>query len=253
MIEGNDGGACVSFNGGDTWSTIYNQLTSQFYHVATDTQFPYRVYGTQQDNSAISVPSRTHKGAIPWGDCYTVGSSESGYIAVHPEDPNIVFSGAIGSSPGGGGNLLRYDHGTGQVRIVTVWPEINIGYGASEMKYRFQWTYPIQFSPHDPRVLYVAGNMAFRSEDEGSSWTPISPDLTRNDASKLGPSGGPVDAGYLRGRDVRDDLRLRRVRRTRPACSGPARTTASCTSLATAERTGTTSRRRPCRTLRSSA
>ena len=192
MIEGNDGGACVSFNGGDTWSTIYNQLTSQFYHVATDTQFPYRVYGTQQDNSAISVPSRTHKGAIPWGDCYTVGSSESGYIAVHPEDPNIVFSGAIGSSPGGGGNLLRYDHRTGQVRIVTVWPEINIGYGASEMKYRFQWTYPIQFSPHDPRVLYVAGNMAFRTEDEGSSWTPISPDLTRNDASKLGPSGGPV-------------------------------------------------------------
>ena len=120
MIEGNDGGACVSLNGGETWSTIYNQLTAQFYHVATDNEFPYRVYGTQQDNSAISVPSRTQKGAIPWGDCYTVGNSESGHIAVHPQDANIVVSGAVGSSAGGGGNLVRYDHATGQVRIITV-------------------------------------------------------------------------------------------------------------------------------------
>ncbi|MGQ4809254.1 hypothetical protein NKDENANG_02669 [Candidatus Entotheonellaceae bacterium PAL068K] len=192
MIEGNDGGACVSFNGGASWSTIYNQLTAQFYHVTTDSQFPYRVYGTQQDNSAISVPSRTHKGVIPWGDCYTVGTSESGYIAVHPEAPNIVISGAIGSSPGGGGNLLRYDHNTGQIRIITVWPEINTGYGAKDMKYRFQWTYPIFFSPHDANELYVAGNVVFRSTDQGSSWQPISPDLTRNDVSKLGPSGGPI-------------------------------------------------------------
>ena len=133
----------------------------------TDNQFPYRVYGTQQDNSAISVPSRTHKGVIPWGDCYTVGSSESGYIAVHPDDPNVVFSGAIGSSPGGGGNLLRYDHSTGQVRIVTVWPEFHTGWGAKDMKYRFQWTYPINFSPHDSNVLYVTGNMVFRSTRPG--------------------------------------------------------------------------------------
>ena len=137
MIEGNDGGACGTFNGGDTWSTIYNQLTAQFYHVATDNQFPYRVYGTQQDNSAISVPSRTTKGTIPFSDCYTVGTSESGHIAVHSENPNVVFSGAIGSSPGGGGNLLRYDHSTGQTRIVTVWPESYTGYGAKDMKYRF--------------------------------------------------------------------------------------------------------------------
>jgi photosystem II stability/assembly factor-like uncharacterized protein len=192
MIEGNDGGACVTYNGGASWSTIYNQLTAQFYHVATDNQFPYRVYGTQQDNTAISVPSRTHHGVIPWGDCYTVGTSESGYIAVHPSNPNIVISGAIGSSPGGGGNLLRYDHSTGQVRIITVWPEINTGYGAKDMKYRFQWTYPIFFSPHDANQLYVAGNMVFRSTDQGSSWEAISPDLTRNDVSKLEPSGGPI-------------------------------------------------------------
>ena len=192
MIEGNDGGACVSFNGGDSWSTIYNQLTSQFYHLTTDNQFPYRVYATQQDNSAISVPSRSHKGAIRWGDCYTVGSSESGYIAVHPEDHNIVISGAIGSSAGGGGNLLRYDHSTSQVRIITVWPEQYAGQGAKDMKYRFQWTFPIQFSPHDPSVLYVAGNIVFRSTDQGSSWEPISPDLTRNDVTKMEPSGGPI-------------------------------------------------------------
>ncbi len=192
MIEGNDGGACVSFNGGDSWSTIYNQPTAQFYHLATDTRFPYRVYGTQQDNSAISVPSRSYKGAVVWGDCYAVGSSESGHIAVRPDDPNIVYSGAVGSAPGGGGVLLRYDHGTGQTRIVTVWPELYGGWGAKDLKYRFQWTFPILFCPHDPNVLYCAGNMLFRSTDEGASWQPISPDLTRNDVTKMEPSGGPI-------------------------------------------------------------
>ena len=192
MIEGNDGGACVSYNGGETFSTIYNQMTAQFYHVTTDTQFPYRVYGTQQDNSAISVPSRSNKGAIPWGDCYPTASSESGYIVVDPTNPNVVISGAIGSSPGGGGNMLRYDHSTGQVRIITVWPELNTGYGPVDARYRFQWTYPIQFSPHDPGVLYAAGNVVFRSTDQGESWEPISPDLTRNDPDKLQPSGGDI-------------------------------------------------------------
>ena len=192
MIEGNDGGACVSFNGGSSWSTIYNQMTAQFYHITTDNQFPYRIYGTQQDNSSISVPSRSNKGGIPWGDCYAIGSSESGHIAVHPDNPDIVVSGAVGSSPGGGGNLLRYDHATGQVRIITVWPELNRGRGAGEMKYRFAWTFPILFSQHDSDVLYVGGNRVFRSYDQGTSWTPISPDLTRDDITKLGPSGGPI-------------------------------------------------------------
>ena len=192
MIEGNDGGACVTFNGGDTWSTIYNQLTAQFYHLTTDNRFPHRVYGTQQDNTAISVPSRTHKGAIPWGDCYVVGNSESGHIAVHPDNPDTVISGAIGSSAGGGGNLLHYDHATGQVRIITVWPELNTGWGARDMRYRFQWTYPIMFSPHDPQTLYVAGNVVFRSTNLGTSWEAISPDLTRHDPATLEPSGGPI-------------------------------------------------------------
>ena len=192
MIEGNDGGACVSFNGGATWSTIYNQPTAQFYHLTTDNRFPYRVYATQQDNSAISVPIRSHKGAILWADCYPVGSSESGHIAVRPNDPNIVFSGAIGSSPGGGDSLLRYDHATGQTRIISVWPEFTWGWGAKEHKCRFQWTYPILISPHDPHVLYVAGNVVFRSDNEGASWDSISPDLTRNDVTKMEASGGPI-------------------------------------------------------------
>ncbi len=192
LIQGNDGGANVSFNGGESWSTIYNQKTSQFYHVHTDNQFPYRVYGTQQDNSAISVPYRTETGAITWSDCYITGTSESGYIVTDPENANLVYSGSIGSSPGGGGNMLRYDHSTGQVRIVTVWPVLNTGKGADEMKFRFQWTYPIQFSPHDPKTLYVAGNIVFKSINGGQTWEEISPDLTTNDKSKQAVSGGEI-------------------------------------------------------------
>ena len=192
MIEGNDGGACVSFNGGETWSSIYNQMTAQFYHVTTDNRTPYRVYGTQQDNTSLSVPSRNRKGAIPWEECRVVGSGESGHIAVHPRNPNIVFAGGIGSSPGGGGNLLRYDYAADQTRIITVWPELYTGLGAREMKYRFQWTYPICFSPHDPDTLYVAGNRLFSSRDQGQSWQLLSPDLTRNDPSTQEPSGGPI-------------------------------------------------------------
>ena len=192
MIEGNDGGACVSFDGGETWSTIYNQPTAQFYHAAVDTRRLYRVYATQQDNSAISTPSSSPKGAILFSDSYPVGPSESGYIAVRPDNPDIVYSGAIGSAPGGGGALLRYNHATGESRIITVWPEMSYGLGARDMRYRFQWTFPIVISPHDPDVLYAAGNRVFRSTDEGTSWEAVSPDLTRNDPDKGEPGGGPI-------------------------------------------------------------
>ena len=193
MIQGNDGGANVSFNGGESWSTIYNQPTAQFYTVTTDNREPYyHVYGTQQDNSSVAVPSGANDGAITWADCYPAGSGESGFMAVHPEDPNIVFVGAVGSSPGGGGSLQRYDHRSGQIQLVNVWPELHGGIGPDELEYRFPWTYPILFSPHDPGVLYTAGNVVFRSEDEGHTWEPISPDLSRNDSTKLAPSGGPI-------------------------------------------------------------
>ncbi|MDB4894825.1 MAG: glycosyl hydrolase repeat-containing protein [Firmicutes bacterium] len=190
MITGNDGGACVSFDGGYSWSSIYNQPTGEFYHVTTDSRFPYRVYGAQQDNTTLSVPSRTIHAAITARDWYNVGGAESGYIAVRQDNPDIIFAGSSGG--GEGGRISRYDHATGQVREVAVWPEKTAGLASSEYKYRFQWTSPILLSPHDQNVLYSCGNRVFRSTDEGESWTCISPDLTRNDPEKLGPSGGPI-------------------------------------------------------------
>ncbi|MEX2355823.1 MAG: hypothetical protein WD535_02205 [Thermaerobacterales bacterium] len=193
MIEGNDGGATVTLNGGATWSTQYNQPTASFFHLAVDNQYPYRVYGTQNDNSAVSVPSRNNEGAIPWQDCYAVSSAESGHIAVRPDNPDIVYAGAIGSAPGGGGVLLRYDHGTGQTRIITAWPEVETYTAGKDQKYRFQFHFPTALSPHDPDTLYIAANVLFRSRTDGSSWEVISPDLTRRDLTKMtDPVGGPV-------------------------------------------------------------
>ena len=193
MIEGNDGGACVSFNGGESWSSVYNQPTAQFYHVAVDDQFPFRAYATQQDNSAISIPSRSIKGAIQWEECERVGNAESGHIAVKHGDPNIVYS---GTPPHGGDYLLRYDRRDGQVRIISPWPEFNWGYGVKHHKYRFQWTYPIVASRHDSSRLYVAANLVLQSYNEGSSWTEISPDLTRKDITKMGTPGGPITGDH---------------------------------------------------------
>ncbi|MBV8392747.1 MAG: glycosyl hydrolase, partial [Alphaproteobacteria bacterium] len=192
MIEGNDGGANVSLNGGASWSTIYNQKTAQFYRIDIDNQYPYRVYGTQQDNTSISVPSASEWGVITLADCSYPGTGESGFIAVNPRDHNIVYVGAIGSSPGGSGALQRYDHRTRQTQLVNVWPEESTGIAPRDMKYRFAWTYPIVFSPHDPQTLYAGGNCVFRTRDEGMSWQKISPDLSLNDRSRQGPSGGVI-------------------------------------------------------------
>jgi photosystem II stability/assembly factor-like uncharacterized protein len=192
MINGNDGGACVSFDGGRTWSTQFNQPTAQMYHVTVDTRFPYRVYGSQQDNTAICLPSVSVNGAITPAEWYEPGGGESGYIAVKPDDPDIVIGGAIGSGEGNG-RLIRYNHRTGEQRNITIWPEeLGMAEGARDLKYRFQWTFPIEFSPHDPHTLYVTSNVVHRSRDLGRSWEVISPDLTRNDPDKLQPSGGPI-------------------------------------------------------------
>jgi photosystem II stability/assembly factor-like uncharacterized protein len=193
MIQGNDGGANVSLNGGYSWSTTFNQPTAQFYHLAVDTREPYYVYGTQQDNTSVAVPSRTNHAAITWGDCFIAGTGESGYIAVRPDRSEIVYVGAIGSSPGGGNALQRFDRQIDQIRLITTWPEAMGGYGAGEHRQRFAWTYPIVVSPHDPNTLYVAGNQVFRSRDEGQRWEAISPDLTRADPATLEPTGGPVN------------------------------------------------------------
>ncbi|HEV8584664.1 MAG TPA: glycosyl hydrolase [Methylomirabilota bacterium] len=192
MIEGNDGGACVSFNGGQSWSSIYNQPTAQFYHVCADDQQPYRIYGSQQDNWAISLPSQSHRGVITTIDQVQPGGGESGYIAVKPGDPNIVVGGSIGTGPGMG-RLIHYDHRTGQERVISVWPEqYGMGIAPVEHRYRFQWTFPLFYSRWNPAELWAAGNRVFRSVDEGHAWEAVSPDLTRNDPTKLGLSGGPI-------------------------------------------------------------
>ena len=192
MVQGNDGGACVTLNGGETWSSIYNQPTSQFYRMDVDDRFPFRVYATQQDNSSICVPSATDVGAINWSDCEIVGTGESGFVAVDPRDDQVVYVGAVGSSPGGSGVLQRCDRRSGEIRLVSVWPEDYLGRAPSELRFRFAWTFPIVFSRHDPELLYVGGNHLFGSRDGGHSWQQLSPDLTRNDPDKLQASGGPL-------------------------------------------------------------
>ena len=193
MIKGDDGGACVTYTGGASWSTLYNQPTAQLYHATTDDRFPYRVYGSQQDNTAISVPSMSVEGAIHERDWFEPGGGESGYIGVKHDDPDLVVaSGPIGPRAFND-RMHLYNHRTGQRRNITVWPELyGWALGAVDLKYRFQWTFPIFFSRHDPNTLYVAGNRVFRSTDLGTTWEPISPDLTRNDPSRLQSSGGPI-------------------------------------------------------------
>ncbi|MDQ6786959.1 MAG: glycosyl hydrolase [Acidobacteriota bacterium] len=188
MIGGDDGGAHVTMNGGKTW-TEQDQPTAQFYRVVLDNDFPYNIYGAQQDNSTVRIASRTNDFAITERDWYDVGGGESGWIAPLPTDSNVVFAGSYG------GYLTRQDHRTGQQKDVNVYPENPMGAGADVQKYRFQWSYPILFSPHKTNgvyPLYAAGNVLFRSLDEGNSWQPISPDLTRNDKSKQASSGGPI-------------------------------------------------------------
>ncbi len=186
MIESNDGGANVSLDGGETWSSIENQPTAQFYHVVADDRFPYWLYGAQQDNTTVAIPSRTNHGGIERTDWYPVGGCESGFVAPKPGEPDVIYAGCYD------GVITRLDRRTGQERDVSVYPENPMGWGAEGMKYRFQWTFPIVVSPHDPGTLYAGGNVLFRSTNEGQSWQAISPDLTRNDPAKLGPSGGPI-------------------------------------------------------------
>jgi photosystem II stability/assembly factor-like uncharacterized protein len=185
MIQSNDGGANVSFNGGRSW-TDQDQPTAQFYRVALDNDFPYNVYGAQQDNSTVRIASRTTGNNIGTSDWFDVGGGESGWIAPSPKDSNIVYAGSYG------GLTTRYDHRTGQERNISPYPNNPMGAGADVLKYRFQWNFPIVFSQHDPNTLYAAANVLFKSTDEGSSWQVISPDLTRNDKTKQSASGGPI-------------------------------------------------------------
>ncbi|MDY7096372.1 MAG: glycosyl hydrolase, partial [Acidobacteriota bacterium] len=187
MVEANDGGANVSYDGGEHWSTQANQPTAQMYRVSVDNDFPYRLLGGQQDNSAVRIRSRSaDRGFIGPRDWEPTAGGESGHIVAKPDDPDVVYGGSYG------GFLMRVNHRTGERRLVNVWPDDPMGWGAAELKYRFQWNFPLFFSPHDADTLYAAANVLFRSRDGGETWEQLSADLTRDDKSKQGPSGGPI-------------------------------------------------------------
>ena len=186
MIVADDGGAQISFDGGTNWSTYQNQPTAQFYRVSTDNNFPYRILGAQQDNSTVRISSKTEGTEINQSNWTPTAGFESGYVVADPRNPDIVYGGNYG------GFISRFDHKTGENRAVSVWPDNPLGGGVDLIKYRFQWNFPIFFSPNNPKRLYAAGNVLFASENEGASWTAISGDLTTNDKSKQKSSGGPI-------------------------------------------------------------
>ncbi|MGH9465370.1 MAG: VPS10 domain-containing protein, partial [Thermoanaerobaculia bacterium] len=169
MIEANDGGANVSVDGGATWTRQDNQPTAQFYRVSTDDDFPFRLLGGQQDNTAVRIRHRSTGLGIGPRDWEPTAGGESGHIVAHPKDPDVVFGGSYG------GYLVRLNHRTGEFRDVNPWPDNPMGAGAADLDYRFQWNFPILFSPHDPDTLYAGANVLFRSTDGGASWQAISP------------------------------------------------------------------------------
>lgn len=186
LINGNDGGATVSYDGGKSWSSMDNQPTAQFYHVITDNQWPYRIYGAQQDNSTVSIASRSDFGAIGTRDWWPVAGCENAHIAIDPRNPNITYGGCYT------GMLMRHDNRTQQNRDIAIWLNNYDGIPVKDVPNRFQWTFPVMLSPHDPNILYAASQNVWRSTTEGRSWEKISPDLTYADPATLGPSGGPV-------------------------------------------------------------
>lgn len=186
ILEGNDGGATVSFDGGNMWSIQLNQSTAEMYSVTVDSQFPYRVYGSQQDNSTISLPSLVPGEGISFQHWLSHGGCETGPVAVRPDNPNVAYSGCFG------GQLARFDNQSLQFRQIRDYPENQGGMPESGLRYRIQWNAPILISPHDPTVLYHGSQYVHRSTNEGQTWQVISPDLTAKDTSRFGMAGGPI-------------------------------------------------------------
>ncbi|MDT8320912.1 MAG: hypothetical protein RQ826_10350 [Xanthomonadales bacterium] len=186
MINGNDGGATITFDGGKTWSSIMNQPTAQFYRVVTDNQVPFRIYGGQQDNTTVAIASRSLYGGIGEADYFDAGGGESAHIAFDPDAPRLIYATTIN------GTLTEYDHQTGLQRYIIPYPELVYGKDARDLKYRTNWNAPVAVSPHDPSIIYYGTQLVLRSNDRGATWTEISPDLTRNDPAKQGRNGGPL-------------------------------------------------------------
>jgi photosystem II stability/assembly factor-like uncharacterized protein len=187
LLEGNDGGATVSTDAGATWSTEHNQPTGQFYHVNLDDQFPFHIYGAQQDEGSFEGPSAASEGAIPLSDWHSVAYGESTYSVPQPGDPKITYGSGYYSI------FLKYDRRTDQYQSVSPWPFYQEGSSSAELKYRFGWTHPILFSPANPKEMLIAAQYVFKSDNYGATWSRISPDLTRNQPNTEIPSGGPVD------------------------------------------------------------
>ncbi len=185
MILGNDGGACITYNGGLSWSPQGNQPTAQFYRVIADNRFPYHIYGGQQDNTTVAIASRTSSLGIDWKDWYTVSGGESGFIAFDPNDTQKIYGGSYQ------GNISVFDHKTGESKDIMAYPMVGLATQPRHMKYRFNWNAPIVVSPHNSHVIYHAANVVLISSDSGLSWEEISPDLTRNEEEKQGVGGGP--------------------------------------------------------------
>ncbi len=186
MINGNDGGATVTFDGGETWSSIMNQPTGQFYRVATDNLVPFRIYAGQQDNTTVAIASRSLYGGIGVSDYYDVGGGESAHVAFDPDNPRLVYAGSIN------GTLTEYDRDTELTRIIIPYPQMMYGKDAKDLRYRTNWNTPVAASPHDWSTIYYGTQYVLKSTDRGATWTAISPDLTRNDPSKQGRNGGPL-------------------------------------------------------------
>lgn len=189
MINSNDGGGNVSINGGKTW-TEQDYCTTQFYHVMATSDVPYHVAGAQQDNSTLAMPSdgwdhRQARGPNH-GWYYAVGGGESGWISQHPTNPDIFYAGSQGAL------LTRYDRSNGQSRDIQVYPRFFSGNAASELPERWQWTFPIMFSPLDPNIMYTCSQHVWKTTNDGQSWEKISPDLTYADPETLGPTGGVI-------------------------------------------------------------
>jgi photosystem II stability/assembly factor-like uncharacterized protein len=193
MINSNDGGGNVSVNGGQTW-TGQEYPTAQLYRVATTRDFPYHVCGAQQDNSTVCVPSQPTRGTLGT-HMYSAGGGESGYIAPHPTKPHLFYAGSQGAL------ITRFDRSTGHIRDIQPYPRFFSGEPASALKERWQWTFPIVFSPHDPNTLYISSQHLWKTTDDGQSWTKISPDLTRAEPKTLGHSGGPI-TGDMNGPEI---------------------------------------------------
>ncbi len=186
MIIADDGGAQVSNDGGENWTTYHNQPTAQFYRVTTDNAFPYRIYGAQQDNTSIRIQHRSSGSSITERHWEPSAGGESAHLAPDPRNPDIVYGGTYK------GYMMRLDHSTGQVRSTNVWPDNPAGSGVEVMKYRFNWNFPVFFSPHHPNKLYAGSNFLHVTTNEGQSWDVISPDLTRGESETLRSSGGPI-------------------------------------------------------------